>query len=497
MADQSDIDFKNAQSQWEATQVALLAEAEQLKHREQAFRKSGLQGGATNQRYDDILAAQKALAAKIEAHAGKKPGAAQRGDPVAAARQANQAGIGSDSTYTPDPRAVALARSQKSGGMAPDPLLDAIAFMKRATPFLGQEGDFYNPAALRTSAFDTPTMENILNADAFNAGLYDSAQLMQGVMPSSTGDVRLGLGAGAIVNDPNGRLATQRANETAGVTRANTRLQRIQQLETLAGLINKFGTKGIQYGGGAAAVGLGSVGASSAAAKLSGDPEYDLVGRAAYGMFDSPTLRALLATDDYQNFAVAKEEKAKTDKAAAAKTAEEAAIAAAKEKLAADFDSRLFKGLYGYDRKTSGGYNDVPTEELLGSARRRFLDDMGSKGAAAFGLKPGDPALASYRSELSASAAQLDDLLAAAAQEGATGKISRNTKKLIRESAAFKNMLQHNPKGVYYGGDKKPGPSGRLNVYGVGLSDDGNDLVFGVNPGSRAERFMQIEAEQD
>ena len=460
MADQTDIDFKNASAQWEATQVALLAEAEQIKHREQAFRKSGLQGTGTNQKYDDILAEQKTIAAKIQAHAAKKPGAAERGDPVAAARQANQAGVGSDSTYTPDPRAVTLAKSQKSGGMASDPLLDAIAFMKRATPFLGEQGDFYNPASLRIGAFDTPTMENILNADAFNSGLYDSAQLMQGVMPNSTGDVRLGLGAGAIVNDPNGRLATQRANETAGVTQANTKLQRLQQLETLAGLINNVGTKGIKYGGSAALTGLGAVGASSAAAKLSGDPEWDLVGRAAYGMFDNPTLRGLLATDDYQNFAVAQEEKAKTDKAAAAKTAEEAAIAAAKEKLAVDFDSRLFKGLYGYDRKTSGGYNDVATEDLLGSARRRFLDDMGAKGAAAFGMKPGDPSLANYRSELSASASQLDDLLAAAAQEGSTGKVSRNTKKLIRESAAFKNMLQHNPKGIYYGGDKKAGPSG-------------------------------------
>lgn len=472
--DQNQIDFVNSQAQWEATHAALMQARATAEQNMQALRKGGMnaQGTQLPQMYD---AAQKTLAAidaKLEQHAATKPGAAGRGDPTATARQANIAGVGSD-MYVPDPQAIRIAQNQKSRGSEIGMGDEFLAFLKRATPFLGQQGDFYNATSPGVMPFDDPTLQAILDPAGFNERTFGAAQLGVGAMAPATGDVTLGLNAGQIAAPS---VDAQRNKESTGIKAGNTALNRLQRLEGIAGGIEAIGRKGIKgvgYGAGALATGAG---ASAGAAKFIG-PEYDFLGQLAHMATDNPTLRRVLSTDTFQTHLQNKETEAQ------------------QQKLREAFDSRLFKGLYGYDRKAMGGYNDVDPFETLRSSRDRFVTNSVNKSTAKSGNAPG--LTESTRTSLVASSKDLDKLMAAAATEGRVGPISKNTKKLIRENAAFKAMIEANPKDVFYSGSVDREGSDVPSIYGIGLSEDGTDLTFGRGTGKRADMFEQFNFEAD
>lgn len=483
--DQNQIDFVNAQAQWEAKQQALALRRAAALQAEQSFRggAKNAQGTLVPGKYDEAAAALAAVDAELAAHAATKPGAAGRGDPTAAARVANAGGVGSD-RYVPDAQALAIAQAQKSRGSEVNFGDEFMAFLKRATPFIGQQGDFYNVASGGVTPFDDPTLQAILDPAGFNERVFGAAQLGVGGMSPATGDITLGLNSGQIAAPA---IDAQRVKETAGIKAANTKLNRLQRIEGIAGGIEAMGRKGLtaagkgikataKYGGGVAGAGLAGVGASSAAGKLI-DPKYDFMGQLAYMASDNPTLRSLLATDNFQTYMQNKE----TD--------------AQQQKLREAFDSRLFKGLYGYDRKAMGGYNEVDPFETLRSSRNRFVTNSVNKTTAKSGNAPG--LAESTRASLTASAKELDKLMAAAAAEGRVGPISKNTKKLIRDNPAFKAMIEANPKDVFYSGSVDSEGSDIPSVYGIGLSEDGTDLTFGRGTGKRADMFEQFNFEAD
>ena len=468
MADQNDIDFKNNTAQWDAINVALQADVAAHLEEVRKLRGSSLQGSGTQQLYAEAMKRLTDAQAKAAAHGATKQGAAGRGDPVAAARQANRAGVGAE-TYTPNPKAVAAAAFQNTSGSDYDPVARALAFIKRATPFLGKEGGYYNTAMTASTPFDGTTLQNIMDPDTFNARVAGDSQLAVAPMGAQAGDVSLGLTAGQQARP---LIQAQRDNEAAGLRTYNADSTRHGLYEDIAGGIELGGRRAIQGGTSVAGLGLAATGASAAVSKLAGDPSWDLMGQAAYKLFpDSPTLKSVFSTDEFADY------RQKLD---------------AQEKL----DARLFQGAYGYDRKTAGARPDVDEDGvagLVGNNRKQLFNSIMSTLTKKQGPKGPMSQDAIYQ-DLKGGFAELDELIEAAALAGKTGKMPKALQERIKQNKAWQYATAANPKSVIYGTDRTaPNAGERGNVYALGMDDEGKNLSFARQGGSRDQLFQAIE----
>ena len=457
---QEQIDFKNTTTQWEATNVALAARREALLEHVRKVRSGGMQGGNAQQNLQDALAELAKVDAEIKTHAGTKQGAAGRPDPTTTAR------ANSGATYNPDPRAVHAAGMQGKYGMDQDNFALAMAFLKRATPFLGQSGDFRNAVLSQGNYFDAGTLEAIIDPATFSQRVSDKAALGAGSLYNpSDSDATIGL---KTTQNMEGDLNTQIAGERAGLRKYNRDLAYAN-----AGELAAKGLKGLV---GTAGFGLGSVGLSSAAAGLTGDPTNDYVGRAAISMFpNSPTLQSLLSTD---------------------------ALLAHEEDLAnkKKFDARVFKGIYGYDRKTAGARNDIdgdvgPTIQSNRSALKRSI--MAALEAKAMGFE-GTSGSDQLMKDVDAGFIELDDLIAAAALHGKSGPIPKSIQEKIKSNRAWQYSTRVNPKGMIYSLDSTGGAGTgkkRRDIYALGMDDDGKNMVFGRQSDSRDNLFEDVPLE--
>jgi hypothetical protein len=457
---QEQIDFQNSTSQWEATNVALATRREALLEHLRKVRSGGMQGGNAQQNMADALAELAKVDDEMKLHARTKQGAAGRPDPTTTAR------ANSGATYNPDPRAVHAAKMQGEYGMDKDNLAGALAFLRRATPFLGKPGDFRNSVLSQGNYFDDSTLEAILDPATFSDRVSGKAQLSAGSLSNpGDSDARIGLKANQNM-EPD--LNAQIAGERAGLRKYNRDLAYANAGELAA--------KGLKGAVGTAGFGLGSVGLSSAAAGLTGDPTNDFIGRAAISMFpNSPTLQSLLSTD---------------------------ALLAHEEDLSnkKKFDARVFKGIYGYDRKTAGARNDIdgdvgPTIQANRSALKRSI--MAMLEAKAMGFE-GASANDQLMKDVDAGFIELDDLISAAALHGKSGPIPKSMQEKIKSNRAWQYSTRVNPKGMIYSLDSTGGPGTgkkRRDIYALGMDDDGKNMVFGRQSDSRDNLFEDVPLE--
>ena len=457
---QEQIDFQNTTTQWEATNVALATRREALLEHLRKVRAGGMQGGNAQQNMKDALDELAKVDAEMKAHAATKQGAAGRPDPTTTAR------ANSGATYNPDPRAVHAAKMQGAYGMDKDPLALAMAFLKRSTPFLGEPGDFRNALLSQGNYFGDSTLEAILDPATFGDRVSGRAQLGAGsLFNPGDSDATIGLKTN---QNMEGDLNVQIANEREGLRKYNK-----DRFYADAGELAAKGLKGVA---GTAGFGLGSVGLSSAAAGLTGDPTNDFVGRAAMSMFpNSPTLQSLLSTD---------------------------ALLAHEEDLAnkKKFDARVFKGIYGYDRKTAGARNDIDgdvgpfVQSNRDALKRSILASLEAKAMGFAGTSASDQLI----KDVDEGFYDLDKLIAAAALHGKTGPIPKSIQEKIKSNRAWQYSTKVNPKGMIYSLDGTGGAGTgkkRRDIYALGMDEDGKNMVFGRQSDSRDNLFEDVPLE--
>lgn len=458
-----EIAFQNAVAQHAAEMATLDADIAVAVERERKFRPQGV---TTNQQQQTLYTeAQKTLQdlqEKRRTLAGKKPGAAGARPSVATtSREQLRSGVGYDA-YAPTPGAVNAAGYQQAYGMDVSTTDKILAALKAFNPIPGMGGggdEFFNALMAGNKYYDADTLRNILDPAGFNAGLIDDAAraaMGNTGLTSGTADTDVALTTGEQTRTP---IATQQTNEAAGTRDYNTRWNRAN----MANNALMVGRRGAQVG----LAGLSSVAASSAMPGLLQDPSKDPLGYLSRSAFGPGFLSDVLGTDQYNEY------RDQMD---------------AREKV----DARLFKGIYGYDRKMAGGRNDFdgPVSEAVQAnrvqLRKAIMDTILKKGVG-----PQDTrAYAAQEKDLNDGFRELDGLIQAAAVASRTGKIPKALSQRIKANSAWLRATGANPKAMIYGTDaNEPNAGERGNIYALGMDEDGGGLVFGRQSKSRDSLF--------